>query len=72
MRTSVEKGRPVTITVKGVEYSGTVISALNWGTDMEPNWYVEIQYAKEARPGWGTYGYWKQAYDGGTVVFGGS
>jgi hypothetical protein len=51
-----------TINCQGRAIEATVISAANWGSEAEPNWYVEFD-------GPNGYGYWKQGLDGGTVVF---
>jgi len=42
---------------------GTVISAENWGSSNSPDWYIEFSRLNER----GSYGYWKQSVDGGTV-----
>jgi hypothetical protein len=51
---------------------GTIISAINWGSGITPNWYIEMRcyldsyQFTESKP---YYVYWKQAEDGGVVVF---
>lgn len=43
-------------------WTGTVITAHNYGSESEPDWYIELT---EDRSG---YEYWKQSLDGGAVV----
>lgn len=46
---------------------GEVLSAVNWGTEEKPNWYIEVEKTS-CSPGWQLgYGYWKQVEDGGKV-----
>ena len=49
-------GDLVRIHAQGVTRTGHVLSAVNYGTPDQPNWYIEL-------PGV----YWKQALDGGYV-----
>lgn len=59
----LEKGDRITIIRNGWHYHGVVISAENYGTDDQPNWYIELHDTDTRR-----YMYWKQAIDGGKVV----
>lgn len=71
-----QPGDEVKITLKnGWWCIGKVITAANWGTNEEPNWYIEIDKQTIRNPinndargkkGLG-YGYWKQKIDGGFI-----
>lgn len=52
--TDAATGYPITVT-------GTVKSATNWGSENNPDWYIEL-----TADGIG-YMYWKQGVDGGSV-----
>jgi len=60
------KKTQIIIRSQGGVYPGSVLSAENYGTDTEPNWYIEFHHENPNRSG-GPYGYWKQAIDGGTL-----
>ena len=53
-------GDRITIRAQGVTVSGTVLSAIFWGSP--DGWYIEIT------PDNGGYSYWKQGLDGGEIV----
>lgn len=55
----INVGDRVKIYARGTTRTGTVLSAVNYGTDVDPNWYIEIQDETA---------YWKQEIDGGWVV----
>lgn len=57
----IVRGSRVRITVNGASYTGTVLSAINYGNADKPDWYIEFT---EDHNG---YAYWKQGCDGGTV-----
>lgn len=61
-RQRITKGSEVTIKCQGITVKGEVLSADNWETDTNPNWYIELRDTK------GQYRYWKQKYDGGELV----
>lgn len=46
----------------GSEYFGMVRTAINYGTEDEPNWYIEFTDIRTSK-----YAYWKQCPDGGVV-----
>jgi hypothetical protein len=58
------RGKKVHITVGRLVYEGTVLSASNWGTESEPNWYIEFSDERD-----GQYRYYKQQFDKGEVKF---
>lgn len=62
MRQRLEKGTEVKIQAQGITVTGLVKSADNWGTETNPNWYIEVVGYREG------YRYWKQNYDGGQLV----
>jgi len=61
-RQTIEKGSIVTIQAQGIQVTGKVLSADNWGG--KDGWYIEMTEANVP----GGYSYWKQGQDGGTLV----
>lgn len=49
--------------INGWTHGGRVISAHNYGTQENPNWYIEWTNKLT-----GKFGHWKQAEDGGALV----
>jgi hypothetical protein len=52
----------IVITLTARTVTGTVLSAQNYGNEVEDDWYIEL---KDAQYG---YVYWKQQYDGGVIT----
>lgn len=67
----LKKGQKFIIRVSGRVIHGVAINGDNWGTEEEPNWYIEFNHAVSPTQGGGVggYGYYKQKFDGGTVEF---
>lgn len=73
------KGDLVQITTPFGVYQGKILTAANYGTEDEPNWYIELgndesncgPYDDQQRRSLSIkrpkYTYWKQKVDGGTV-----
>jgi hypothetical protein len=65
----IKKGDIVKITNQNIAVEGKVDSAINYGTDDNPNWYIEIKVTRGITHNTpiGMAAYWKQQIDGGTV-----
>lgn len=59
----IVKGDFVSITSQRLTVEGDVISAINYGCEGEPDWYVELRGLNTGRVH-----YWKQEQDGGTFT----
>ena len=67
-QTKINKGDTVRITTPDAWVEGIVISASNYGSDEEPNWYIELNGCAGSNEFVSSgYTYWKQKQDGGTV-----
>lgn len=60
--TTISKGDRIEIRCQGHVLTGTVIRAENNWDFGKYNWYIEYEHDRNG------YAYWKQAYDGGTVI----
>lgn len=58
---TIRAGARVAIERNGRTRTGVVRTAVNWGSEADPNWYVQFD-GDDGRPG-----YWKQALDGGEI-----
>jgi len=67
MAKTLNKGTKITIDHPTVgKLDGVVQSATNWGTDTDPDWYIEYTCTSPARYAGSCY--WKQKQDGGVLV----
>jgi hypothetical protein len=60
------KGKHVVIKSNGCTYSGTILTYNNWGTEQEPDRYIEFMHDEKSH-GRG-YGYAKEKIDGITSI----
>ena len=58
----IQPGDTITINAKGLQVTGTVLSAQDYGRDGESDWYIQMTDRDT-----GQYQYWKQGVDGGTI-----